>query len=84
MSSNSEKPLDYSCFGCKKSDLFNKVLWNNEMDLCIGLKTELDRQDFIEIAKRMHIFLTGERLNDNDFIVSENPTEPIWRLNLIF
>jgi len=42
--------------------LRNKVLWNNEMSLAIGLKTEMDKEEFVIIAEETHLELTGEKI----------------------
>jgi hypothetical protein len=58
----------------------NLVLWNNEMDICIGLATELDRNQFIQEARRTHLKLTNETLMPKDYIVNQEPEHFVWRL----
>lgn len=59
----------------------NKVLWNNEMDLCIGLLTELDCTEFIREAKKSHLELTGEHLIEGTFAI-EKVDKIIWKLEV--
>ncbi|MEW9124573.1 MAG: hypothetical protein AB2421_17810 [Thermotaleaceae bacterium] len=47
-----------------------KVLWNNEMNLCIGLRTELDREEFIEELERTHYELSGDALSHKEGKIS--------------
>lgn len=56
----------------------NKVLWNNEMSLCIGLKTELDKEEFIEELEKTHNELTGEVLSYEEGHISEIE-DLIWK-----
>lgn len=58
----------------------NKVLWNNEMDYCIGLATEMTRSEFIQEARKEHLKLTGDTLRKGDFEVNEQPDNFVWRL----
>jgi hypothetical protein len=58
----------------------NMVLWNNEMDICIGLATELDRNQFIQEARKTHLKLTNETLMPGDFKVNQDPDKFVWRL----
>lgn len=61
----------------------NKVLWNSEeMDLCIGLSTEMDKEEFIEEARRTHLDLTGELLPVENCTISTEMGGLIWILEL--
>ncbi len=64
----------------RNGDHMCKVLWNNEMDLCIGLTTELDKEEFIEEIRRTHFYLTGEQICTADGIIYED--EDIWKFEL--
>jgi hypothetical protein len=59
----------------------NKVLWNNEMDLCIGLKTEMDLDEFRDELKMVHYELTGESISSNDGVITE-VGGLIWKFEL--
>ena len=61
--------------------LDNKVLWNNEMTLVICLKTELDKDEFQEVAIQSHVDLTGDVLEKGEYIVGSDST--IRRLEVI-
>lgn len=60
----------------------NKVLWNNEMNLCIGLTTEMDLDDFEAEAVRTHVELTGDILHPEDYEIS-CMNELVWRLDVL-
>jgi hypothetical protein len=66
----------------ERLNIMNKVLWNNEMDYCIGLTTELSKEDFIEEASKTHIELTGEELDLAICEIDEVADNVIWRLEL--
>lgn len=59
----------------------NKVLWNNEMDLVVGLRTEVDRGKFEDIAQSTHKELTGETIYLKEWILSE--TDLLLKLELL-
>ena len=42
-----------------------KVIWNNGMDICIGLYSELTKKDFIEEIIETHKMMTGEDIRDD-------------------
>ena len=52
--------------------LNNKVLWSNDMVLAVGLKSELDEDEFIVAAQQTHLDLTGESLDMAEWKVSED------------
>ena len=60
----------------------NKVLWNNEKDLCIGLTTEIDQEEFIEVAQRTHEELTGDELPLELCKITMVEKENLWKLEL--
>ncbi|MBB6218205.1 hypothetical protein HNQ80_004345 [Anaerosolibacter carboniphilus] len=57
------------------------VLWNNEMDLCIGLMTEMDRDEFARDVLESHKMLTGESIRPEDGEVSV-VDHIIWKFQL--
>jgi len=59
-----------------------KVLWNSEMDLCIGLSTEMDSEEFIEEAMRSHEDLSGDPLPIEDCIVSQGLDGVVWKIEV--
>ena len=61
--------------------LSNKVLWSNDMSLAVGLKTELDEEEFVTAALETHLDLTGEVLCKGEYIVDSDMT--IRRLEII-
>lgn len=61
--------------------LRNKVLWNNEMNLAIGLKTELDKEEFLEVVEETHLELTGENIDLKECEIDE--TDIFLKLELI-
>jgi hypothetical protein len=62
--------------------MHNKALWNNEMDLCIGMITELDLDEFISQAKKSHLWLTGEAMPSK---IEVHPVHEhdIWKLEVL-
>jgi len=52
--------------------LSNKVLWSNDMSLAVGLKTELDEEEFVTAALEAHLDLTGAKLNISECMVTED------------
>ncbi|MBI9013607.1 MAG: hypothetical protein JEZ08_15345 [Clostridiales bacterium] len=52
--------------------LTNKVLWSNDMSLAVGLKTELDEKEFVEVALEAHLEMTGDKLNISECMVTED------------
>ena len=61
----------------------SKVLWNNEMDYCVGLTTEMDCLEFIEEAKRTHSDLTGADLIEGGYSIEKSENSMIWILEII-
>ena len=52
--------------------LNNKVLWSNDMSLAVGLKTELDEEEFVTATLEAYLDLTGEKLNISECMVTED------------
>lgn len=52
--------------------LRSEILWSNDMSLAVGLKTELDKEDFVEKAIQTHLELTGDILIESEFRVTED------------
>lgn len=61
--------------------LSNKILWSNDMSLAVGLKTELDEDEFVAAAIETHLDLTGETFCKGEYIVDSDMT--IRRLEII-
>lgn len=61
----------------------SKVLWNNEMDYCVGLITEMDAEEFESEATRTHMELTGDILHPEDYKVTYIQKHFIWVLEVL-
>jgi len=61
--------------------LRNRVLWNNEMNLAIGLRTELDNEEFLEVVEETHLELTGEKIDIKEWEIDE--TDIFLKLELV-
>lgn len=71
-----------SCSAGNPSSLTNRVLWHSEMNFCIGLRTEMDRQEFIEEAKRTHLEMTADELQIEECTISHDINQLVWVLEL--
>lgn len=79
---HTEKKADNCAIAEEGIKAMNKVLWNNEMDYCIGLTTELSKEEFIEEASKAHTELTGEELDLGMCVIDEVADSFIWKLEL--
>jgi len=59
----------------------NTVLWNNEMSLCVGLRTEMGREMFVRAALSLHARLTGVDLIEGEYQVKKD--ENIYMMQVL-
>lgn len=60
---------------------YSKVLWSNDMSLCVGLKSELDLTDFMHEVAATHEDLTGDPIYMGDGVLTKTD-HLIWKFEV--